>query len=208
MKYKKIVIALDQSYTRTGISVCADGKLLKVTGTSFKGLTTLSEKRKHIKGIVDKLTKKSLLMASEVVIHVERIRTFSNFGNKGKAPNAFGQGLKPEYLKKTAALVATIVDAAADHNVKVYSIDTRSWKSKIVGTSKAKKTKDGKRDAKSDTVKFIQDKYGIDLFVRTQRATKKNPNGLDVYDDDAADSACIALYGFLPKSQQNLKEEE
>ncbi len=202
----KIVIGIDQSYTKTGISVCQDGELKMVTSTAFKGCETLSEKRKHIANIIDRLLHKASQKRCEVVIHVERIRTFSNFGGKAGG-NAFGQGLKPDYLKKTAALIARIVDVAAEYDVPVYSIDTRSWKSKIVGNSKAKK-KNGKRDAKSETVEYIQNVHGFDLFIKRSRPSKKNPNGVDVYDDDAADSACLALYGFLPKSQQNLKKEE
>lgn len=199
MKAKRMVIAIDQSYTRSGISVCINGKLKLVTSTNFKGLKSPSEKRKHLGDIIDRLLLKASQKGYEVVIFVERIRTFSNFGNKGKG-NAFGQGLKPDYIKKTAALISRIVDVAFEYGVKVYSIDTRSWKSQIVGSSKAKKDQSGKRDAKGDTVKYIQS-LGFNLYVRTDR------NGKDLYDDDAADSACMALYGFLPQSKQKLKEE-
>jgi hypothetical protein len=148
-----------------------------------------------------KVLKKAVREASEVIVICERIRTFSNNGQQRKG---FGkkqaQGLNPNYLKMTGALVAVIVDTAEEYNVPVYSVDTRSWKSKIVGSSKAKVSK-GKRDAKSQTVDFIQAK-GFDLFIRTDK------NGKDIFDDDAADSACICLYGFLPSSKQNLLLEE
>ena len=35
MKYKTIVIGIDQSYNRTGVSISADGKLLKVKSIDF-----------------------------------------------------------------------------------------------------------------------------------------------------------------------------
>jgi hypothetical protein len=35
-----------------------------------------------------------------------------------------------------------------------------------------------------------------------------NKKGTVVYNDDAADSACIALYGFISKTKQALKLEQ
>lgn len=197
-KYNKIVIGIDQSYTRTGISIAADGKLLKVSSIDFRNTSLPSEKRKKLSRVIHYILSKNHHKAKEVIILCERIRTSSNFGNKKDF------GLKPHYLKMTGALIACIVDTAYEFNVPVYSVDTRSWKSKIVGSSKAK-IKNGKRDAKSDTIKFVQ-KLGFDLFVR-YKTTGKN-KGEPIYDDDAADSACIALYGFLPKNQQMLKLEK
>jgi hypothetical protein len=103
-----------------------------------------------------------------------------------------------EGMGRVAACGEDVTAAAVG---QVYSVDTRSWKSKIVGSSKARTTKDGKRDAKGDTIKYVQT-LGFDLFIRTDR------NGNDIYDDDAADSACIALYGFIPANQQKLLLEE
>lgn len=201
-KYKKLVIGIDQSYKQSGISIGVDNKLIKVTSTSYEALETRSQKRKHLSNIIYHILKKNSHKASEVVIIVERIRTFSNFGGE-KSKGGFG-GLKPEYLKMTGALIACIVDVAAEFNVPVYSVDTRAWKSRVLGNSKAKQ-KNGKRDAKSEAVDFIQS-LGFDLFVR-EKKTGKN-KGEKIFDDDAADSGCICLYGFLPKSAQNLKLEE
>jgi hypothetical protein len=196
-KYKKIVIGVDQSYTKTGISVCIEGKLTKVKSIAYKGLKSHSEKRKEVSRVIGILLRQATREAQETIIICERIRTFSNFGNNKRK----GGGLSPNYLKMTGALIACIVDTAFDFGVKVYSVDTRAWKSKVVGSAKARKDKDGKRDAKGETVEFIQRK-GFNLFIRT------NKNGVDLYDDDAADSACIALYGFINKSDQRLKLEE
>jgi hypothetical protein len=201
MKYQKLTIGVDQSYTKTGISICADNKLLMVKSIAFKGLKTRTEKRNELRRILTKLISKAAKMAHQVIILCERIRTFSNNGAqrkgfKGKQP----QGLNPNYLKMTGALVSVIVDTSFNFDVPVYSVDTRAWKSKIVGSSKARKVK-GKRDAKSETVDFIQN-LGFNLFIRT------NKNGKDIFDDDAADSACIALYGFIDQSQQRLTLEQ
>ena len=42
---KECVIGIDQSYTRTGISIAVNGKLKKVTSVDFKGTTTKTAKR-------------------------------------------------------------------------------------------------------------------------------------------------------------------
>lgn len=182
MKYKKIVIGIDESYTRTGLSIAVGPRtLLKVTSTNFKGSNTNSEKRKAFAIILHKWIKKAQSEAQEVEIICERIRTFTG-----------GSGLRPNYLKSTGALIATIVDVAADYGLPVYSVDTRSWKSQIVGSSKG---------GKDPTVHFIES-LGFDLYMRT------NKKGELIYDDDAADSGGIALYGFLPPARKKLKKEE
>lgn len=199
-KYDKIVIGIDQSYSSTGIGISIDGKLIKVGSQRFKGLKSKSEKRLMIRKVLTRLLKKATKEASEVVILCERISTFRKaFGSKKNQ-----QGNNPNYLKMTGALVATIVDTAFEFGVNVYSVDTRSWKSKIVGSSKAKK-KDGKRDAKAATVKFVEN-LGFDLFIR--EISKGKNKGEPIFDDDAADAGCISLYGFLPDKLQHLKLEE
>lgn len=193
-KYNKIVIGVDQSYTATGISVAIDGRLHRVTSTQFKGCESRSEKRRLLANMLHKLILQSVKVAAEVTVICERIRTFSG-GGKGKKNEA--SGLRPGYLKMTGALIATIVDTAAEYNVLVYSVDTRSWKSQVVGTSKAGKG----GDKKEPTIRFVE-KLGFDMFIRTNKV------GRDLYDDDAADSGCIALYGFIDKKKQKLVLEE
>jgi len=186
--YKTIMIGIDESYTKTGISVVADGRqhILKVSSTRFKGCKNKSDKRRVIRGILNKLIPICQLRASQVVIILERIRTFTG-----------GSHLRPKYLISTGALVATIVDTAYDYGVKCFSVDTRAWKSKIVGTSKHKDPD----NPKAETIQFVLS-LGITSII------SKNRKGITVYDDDACDSLCMALYGFLPKNKRNLRLEE
>jgi len=182
--YKLISVGIDQSYTRSGISISADGVLKKVTSIPFKGCTTKTDKRREIAQVLHKVLTSSRQTSTRTVIIVERIRTFS-----GK--DAF---LSMNYIKATAALIAVIVDVAAGYDVPVFSVDTRAWKSKIVGTSKG-----SKESNKLKTIKHVK-RLGFDV-------SSKNKKGNIVYDDDAADSACISLYAFLPKSTRMLKRE-
>lgn len=181
--YNLLSIGIDQSYTKTGISIAADGKLLKVSSVTFKGCKDKTQKRNKLRLIIENILLKNSDKASEVIILCERIRTFSHNNKASKEEsepqNAF---MNIGYIKATGALVATIVDAAYDFKVPVYSVDTRSWKAQVVGTTKGKK---------QPALDFVKAK-GFDMGK----------------DDDAADSACISLYAFIPKGKQTLKKEE
>lgn len=112
--------------------------------------------------------------------------------------------LSMNYILSTSALIMNIVDIAYKYGIKVYSVDTRSWKSNIVGSSKGKKKKvlitKGKNkgkykivtDNKTDTLKYVKNVLKID--------TKG--------DDDVSDAICISKYGFLDKNKRKLRLEQ
>lgn len=164
-----VIIGIDQSYTRTGISIAQNGKIKKCFSVDLKKIKTKSEKRFYLFNLLLKLDKK---YKPDFVLF-ERIRHFT-FG-KGK------QFMSIDFIKSSGGLTSIIVDAF--YPTPVYSVDTRSWKSQIVGTSKSK---DG--DKKYYTLEFVRN-LGFDV------------------DNDAADSACIALYGFLPEKIKKIKKE-
>ena len=199
--YKKIVIGIDQSYTRTGISIAGDGQLLKVGYIPFEPSECHSEKRKKVKGILTKIIRSNQSKASQMVIIVERIRQFS------------GGTLSMDYIKSTGALIGCIVDTAMEFGVPVYSADTRSWKSQVVGTSVPKANKYNVDPKKWPTIEFLLTRRDVreeDLLVVVGKRSKKYAKQIGgvkyCYNDDAADSACIALYGF--SKGRNLKREE
>lgn len=198
--YNKIVIGLDQSYTRTGIGIGVDGKLVKVTSEAFRGCKNKSEKRKRLSMVLRKIIQSNQHKSSEMVIICERIRTFSHHkgGNQdvdADEAKGAGQFISTNYIKATGGLIATIVDTAYEFGVHTFSVDTRAWKSKVLGTSKGSATGN-----KGNAIKFITNK-GFDIG-------RADRNGKIVYDDDAADAGCITLYGFVPKDKQCLKKEE
>lgn len=199
--YKKIVIGIDQSYTRTGISIAGDGRLLKISYIPFEPSECHSEKRKKVKGILTKIIKLNKDKASQMVVVVERIRQFS------------GGNLSMDYIKSTGALIGCIVDTASEFNVPVYSADTRSWKSQVVGTSVPKANKYNVDPKKWPTIEYLLTRADVsefDILVKAGKRCKKYAKkvGEDkyCYNDDAADSACIALYGFA--RGRSLKREE
>lgn len=164
------VLGIDQSYTRTGFAIAESGKVIRCGSYNFKGLKTKTEKRNKIRQIVEN----AILKYNPELIIVERVRLrsqgFLNFG----------------YIMSTAALISVIVDVAYAYSVKVYSVDTRAWKSKILGSSKAKPGQTQKEATMQHFIKL----------------------GLDIKDDDMADACGIALYPFIPKKLQRLKEEK
>lgn len=199
-KYKKLVIGIDQSYTRTGISIAGDGQLLKVGYIPFEPSECHSEKRKKVKDKLTHIIKANQSKASQMVVIVERIRQFS------------GGTLSMDYIKSTGALIGCIVDTAAEYGVPVYSADTRSWKSQVVGTSVPKANKYNVDPKKWPTIEFLLTRAEVsesDILVEVGKRSKKYAKLIGgkkyCYNDDAADSACIALYGF--KKGRNLKRE-
>lgn len=200
----KIVIGIDQSYQNTGVSIGINGQLRQVTSIRLEHLRTNSEKRKLLHAKLSVLFKKASLRASceptEAFVIIERIRLQS-------------QGfLNIDYIKSIGALNALIVDTADEYSLPVYSVDTRAWKSAIVGSSKPMENKLGINPEKYRTIKYVESLgFRESILTEVSRRRKKGVftigNKRYTYNDDASDSACICLYGFLPKEKQLLKLE-
>lgn len=201
----KIVIGIDQSYKNTGISICVDGELTNIRSIRLKHLKSNSERRKHLAGklyhLFDKVLLKAKYESVEVLVIIERIRLRS-------------QGfLNIDYIKSIGALNALIVDVASEYDFPVYNVDTRAWKSSIVGTSKPQNNKYGIDPEKWPTIKYIcslgfEDKIKVPVEnTRKKKGVIEKDGERFTYNDDAADSACIALYGFIPENRQKLELE-
>lgn len=159
-----ISLGIDESYKNFGIAVVNSKKeILQVKSFAFKGLKSKTEKRQF----VAKLIKVAIEKYNPDIIVVERVRLFSQ------------KFLSRNYIKATSALIAVIVDNAFPR--KVFSADTRSWKSRICGSSKGEFKGD-----KQVSVKYINRVYKSEL------------------NDDEADAVCIALYGLLYESNKKL----
>lgn len=194
MKYKKIVIGIDQSYKNTGISVSADGKLKKVTSLFLEKCKCNSEKRMLLKKRLTEIVARLLPRAEKIVCIIERIRLRS-------------QGfLNIDYIKSIGALNSIIVDVMYKYDVPVYSVDTRCWKAQIVGTSKPGNPDNAwnMEPEKYPTFEWLKMNYPkllMSIFIdMTGSRKKKNvfeENGkLWKINDDACDSAAISLFGF------------
>ena len=198
-KYNKIVIGVDQSYNNTGISIAADGKLLKVRSLHLDKCKSNSDKRRALAKSLNGLLKAVYPKGKEVVCIIERIRLRS-------------QGfLNIDYIKSIGALNSVIADVCHDYNVPVYSVDTRCWKSQVIGTSKGMPNKFGVPEEKWPTVKWvIQKGFRQDILIPIEGKKTKGTFVKDgkkyMYNNDAADSAGIAMFGFVGDPDK-LKEE-
>lgn len=188
-KYKQVIIGIDQSYNNTGISIAADGKLRKVRSIWLNKYKTNSEKRRALAEKLDGLLRSVAGKADRIVCVIERIRLRS-------------QGfLNIDYIKSIGALNSIIVDKCHEYGVEVYSVDTRCWKAQVIGTAKPMSNSFGVPDEKWPTVKWlIKQGWEKSLLIPIQGRKSKGTFTRDgqkyMYNNDAADSAGIAMFWF------------
>ena len=188
-KYKKVVVGIDQSYNNTGISIAADGKLKKVRSLNLESYKTNSDKRRALVETLDGLLKVVGPKTEKIVCIIERIRLRS-------------QGfLNIDYIKSIGALNSVIVDKCHEYGVEVYSVDTRCWKAQVIGTSKGMSNKYGVPEEKGPTVRWLikqgwEDAILIPVKGKKSKGTFMRDGQKFMYNNDAADSAGIAMFGF------------
>ena len=188
-KYENVVIGIDQSYNNTGISIAADGKLVRVRSIQLDSIENNSKKRRALADTLDGLLRSVCPKAKNVICIIERIRLRS-------------QGfLNIDYIKSIGALNSVIVDSCCAYNVPVYSVDTRCWKAQVIGTSKPLPNKYGVPEEKWPTVRWLlkqgwEDSLLIPIEGRKTKGTFIRNGQKYMYNNDAADSAGIAMFGF------------
>lgn len=198
-KYKQLSIGIDQSYKNCGISISADGQLLKVTHVRLEQCRTNTDRRRLLKAYLDNMLKAITTKADSIICIIERIRLHS-------------QGfLNIDYIKSVGALNAVIIDIMDEYNILVYSVDTRCWKSQVIGTSKPKDNNLGVPKEKYPTVEWCIKQGFENSVLRTVKGRKKKGtftrNGIRyMYDNDACDSSAISMFYFVG-NKKNLKQE-
>lgn len=192
----KIVIGIDQSYKDTGITVSYNGKVMLSTNCYTEKLKSNSHKRKALQikllPIFEMVSNKANKYNAEVVVIIERIRLQS-------------QGfLNINYIKSIGALNALIVDIAFGFDFPVFSVDTRAWKSAIIGTSKGMSNPYGIDEKKYPTIVWCI-KHGYKKYIkqiyngRGKKGVISKEGESYTYNDNIADSICISLYGYVNK---------
>lgn len=199
-KYKTLCIGIDQSYNNCGISISADGGLIKVSNIYLDDKGSNSLKRKYLRDTLEKVLTKIVPKAEHVVCLIERIRLRS-------------QGfVNINYIKSIGALNANIVDVMSKYNIEVYSVDTRCWKAQVIGTSKEEDNKYGVPPKKWPTVRWCN-RQGFKKSIlrevkgRREKGTFVGANGTRYeFDNDAADSAAISMFYFVGDKSKLKKE--
>lgn len=198
-KYKQLSIGIDQSYKNCGVSISADGQLLKVTRVKLEQCRTNTDRRRLLKAYLDNMLKAITPRADNIICIIERIRLHS-------------QGfLNIDYIKSMGALNAVIIDIMDEYNIPVYSVDTRCWKSQVIGTSKPKDNNLGVPKEKYPTVEWCIEQGFENSVLRTVKGRKKKGtftrNGIRyMYDNDACDSSAISMFYFVG-DKEKLKQE-
>lgn len=198
-KYKQLSIGIDQSYKNCGVSISADGQLLKVAHIKLEQCRTNTDKRRLLKAYLDNMLKAITSKADSIICIIERIRLHS-------------QGfLNIDYIKSMGALNAVIIDIMDEYDIPVYSVDTRCWKSQVVGTSKPKDNNLGVPKEKYPTVEWCIEQGFENSVLRTVKGRKVNGtfvrNGIRyMYDNDACDSSAISMFYFVG-DKEKLKQE-
>lgn len=191
--YKQVYIGIDQSYQNTGISVVADGVLRDVKSVRLDKLKTNSERRRVLGQRLDSLIAVVTERSEKVTCIVEKARLHGG-------PTSF---INIDAIKAMGALTATIVDTCAKYGIEVYSVDTRCWKSQVIGTSKPQSNKYGVPEEKWPTIQWLiakgfEDKILIDVTdTRKTKGTFERNGKKYMYNNDAADSAGIAMFGVI-----------
>lgn len=198
-KYKQLSIGIDQSYKNCGISISADSRLLKVTSINLERYKTNTDRRNALRKYLDNMLKAITPKADDIICIIERIRLHS-------------QGfLNIDYIKSMGALNAVIIDIMDEYDIPVYSVDTRCWKSQVIGTSKPKDNNLGVPKEKYPTVEWCIKQGFENSVLRIVKGRKKKGtftrNGIRyMYDNDACDSSAISMFYFVG-DKEKLKQE-
>lgn len=192
--YDQIVIGIDQSYENTGISITADGKIKDIKSIHLDKYKQHSKKREVLRTHLNKLLQLVYPKAKQVICLVERTRIHG--GQKSF--------ININAIKAMGALTSVIVDVCAIYDVAVYSVDTRCWKSQVIGTSKPKSNRYGVPDEKWPTVQWVI-RHGFEDKIleewtglrRSKGSWTDQHNRKWHYNNDAADSAGIAMFWFV-----------
>lgn len=191
--YKQVYIGIDQSYQNTGISIVADGVLRDVKSIPLDKLKSNSERRRVLRQRLSSLIAVVTEKSEKVTCIVEKARLHGG-------PTSF---INIDAIKAMGALTATIVDTCDEYGIEVYSVDTRCWKSQVVGTSKPQSNKYGVPEEKWPTIQWLiakgfERKILIDVTnTRKEKGTFKRNGKKYMYNNDAADSAGIAMFGVI-----------
>ena len=188
-EYNVIVIGIDQSYARTGISISADGKLKKVKSIDLSKCENNTLKRWKLESYLQECIESCKHKADFIICIIERIRLVS----KGF--------LNINFIKSIGSLNSIIVDKCLEYEIPVYSVDTRCWKSQVIGTSKPKQNKFLVPPEKWPTVEWVINQ-GFEKSIILPVSSRKKECLIKgdlryVYDNDACDSAAISMFYFV-----------
>lgn len=156
-----VVLAFDQSYKNIGYSIYNGKDVLDSGSFKLANYPNSVARRSFIKALAKALD----LCYSPDTIVAEQIRLKSKFG------------VNINTIICLAEITSTIADAI--YPKKIYTIDSRSWKAKVIKNGSANK---------SHSVLLVKSVFDLDV------------------DHDCADAICMSMYPFENKPILNLYE--
>lgn len=203
MNKDKVVIGIDESTADTGITIAVNGEVFRVFDVELESLPNHTERRDELRNRLKAIVKELLKYYDpiNIICIIERIRLKS-------------QGfISMDFIQSVSALNGVIIDVMYHNKINVYSVDTRSWKSAVTGSSTPLKNEYGIDPKKYPTILWCV-KHGYKKYIVNYCVGKKKKKGVIekngkryTYNDNRADSICIALYGFLPQNKRKLEQE-
>lgn len=205
---KIFILGVDESYKNTGLSMTYGNPFYKYEtidciSLNEKQCRDKNEYRVTLMNTICKLLKEHENEMNGCIgayTVVERIRQFS----KGF--------ISMDYIKGMGALIAYIVEASCQFRIPTFSVDTRCWKSTVVGSSQKLINSYNVTPEKFQTVEYVL-KHGMKYLIFSEleetagkkELKKKNPHnvfksatGKYIHvDDDKADSICISRFPFV-----------
>ena len=209
---KIFVLGVDESYKNTGLSITYGNPFYK---HETIGCISLNEKQCRDKNeyrvmLMDTICKLLKEYKNEMngcigaCTVVERVRQFSR---------GF---ISIDYIKSMGALIAYIIEASSQFVMPTFSVDTRCWKSTVVGNSKPMTNSYHVAPEKYPTLDYVV-KHGMKGFVFNEvsetegKKLLSHKNSKNIFksasgkyvrvDDDKADSICISRFIFEAMSQ-------
>lgn len=166
------------------MAVCVKGKVRKTYSLDFKGFNSKPQRRSEIRRVLSKILDNCLkkYKPEEIIILVERTRTYTQ-----------GNIFNDKVISAFYTIIGSIVDVGFERGIKTFSVDTRSWKSKVLGTSKPYVVP---FTGVKDPQKILSVKKAISLGFEEELKVYKGRGEFKYYNDDLADAICISLYCF------------
>lgn len=201
-----IVVGIDQSYTETGITVMQDSEVKLFHGVRNPDKLPRHVYRDILKQDMHKICQMVRRKNDDTMFICERVRLKS------------GGFISLDSISTMIELTALIKDVTASYGYELYTVDTRSWKSAIVGTTAGAENDMGIHPKKYRTIMYVQALFLnkpklYNKLMREVHWTTRNGVALTdlenkkkyVWDDNICDSYCIAKYGFLPDDKRKLE---
>lgn len=200
------IIGIDESYANTGIA-------LNVRGKAVVTKSLLSESKNGMRLEVQSTIRELNWMAKEmyaipqgkIAIVFERVRLFSN------------SFISTQYMVSMSYLNGAIIMEGARLNIPCFSVDTKCWKSHVVGSSKGKVNKYGVEEKKFLTLDWCMRNGYKDFVVEYEENEKKQKKCYKTKDgrfarfnDNVADAIAISMFYFKvsEKDKENLLKLE